>query len=636
MVETPFRRDLDDEEIINFFIVCSIVGLFILGPVNYTCQQGPYQSKLSHSMDSFTISNIPKGSNRLWLHFSCLCFISFYVLHLLYKEYKGMLEKRIQHICNHRHQPDQFTVLVRGIPLCPEHNARGCFVDHFFSKYHSHSYESYQMVCDAKEIEELLHVASSLDRKIKNLQQRIAERKHSSRSIFSKMLQENVSQLEMQEEKLQEVLHKIHLLQHENILKGKELPAAFVSFRCRWGAALAAQTQQHEDPLLWITEVAPDPGDVLWNNLAIPYSQLVLHKIGVFIASALLTIFFALPVTAVQGIVQFENIKKWFPPVRAVQLIPGLSSVLTGYLPSFILNSFIYVVPYAMLSMANLGGCTSRSKREIKACNMVFCFLVGNVFFLSLLSGSLLDQIGESFTHPKDFPGRLASAVSAQADFFITYILTDGLSGFSLEILQFGLLIWHFIMAHSFGQETKNKPYLYSFPYFRVIPTVSLAILIGMVYAVIAPLLLPFLIVYFFLGYAVYVNQMQDVYESVYETHGQYWPYIHQYIFIAIILMQITMIGLFGLKSKPAASISTIPLLLLTILFNEYCKISFLPTFHHFPIKNARENDDRDEVEGQVEPKREPAIDAYRPPWLRSTDITSRESGFTQPLVTPP
>ena len=79
--------------------------------------------------------------------------------------------------------------------------------------------------------------------------------------------------------------------------------------------------------------------------------------------------------------------------------------------------------------------------------------------------------------------------------------------------------------------------------------------------------------------------QVEDVYETVYDTCGQYWPYIHHYILIAIVLMQITMIGLFGLKSKPAASISTIPLLLLTLMFNEYCKIRFLPTFHLLSIQ---------------------------------------------------
>jgi len=95
-----------------------------------------------------------------------------------------------------------------------------------------------------------------------------------------------------------------------------------------------------------------------------------------------------------------------------------------------------------------------------------------------------------------------------QSDFFITYILTNGMSGFSLEVLQFGLLIWQFLKAHSLGHS--EEPYLYGFPYFRVVPIVSVAILIGVVYAVVAPLLLPILLIYFLLGYAVYINQVSS------------------------------------------------------------------------------------------------------------------------------
>ncbi|XP_057498874.1 CSC1-like protein At3g54510 isoform X2 [Actinidia eriantha] len=583
-------------------------------------------------MDSFTISNISKGSNWLWVHFSCLWFISFYGLYLLHKEYDDILTKRIQQLCNNRHRSDQFTVLVREIPLCEEHKAHGCCVEHFFSKYHPYSYQSYQILYDGKDLDELLKEAKHLARKIESLRHQSLTKKRNKEHSLSDSYGQDAKVVQY-EERLEELCQKISYIQCKKMLEQKELPVAFVTFRTRWGAALAAQSQQHSNPLLWITEMAPEPRDVLWRNLAIPYRHLPLYKIGVFVAASLLTIFFAIPVTAIQGIAKFERLRKWFPPAMAVQMIPGFGPVITGYLPSAILSGFIYIIPFAMLAMAKLAGYVSRSKKDIKASNMVFYFLVGNVFFLSLLSGSLIDQIGESFTHPKDFPSRLASAVSAQADFFMTYILTNGLAGFSLEILQPGLLIWDTIKSYTWGHGKDKHLYLYSLPYYRVIPFVSVSIIIGMVYAVVAPLLLPFLIGYFFLGYIVFITQIEDVYETIYETCGQYWPYIHHYIFLAIVLTQITMIGLFGLKSKPSASFATIPLLVLTIMFNEYCKIRFLPTFCRYPLKDAMTNDDLDEKSGLMETNYQKALDAYCPPCLRPVNFTAEEPNSSQPLI---
>ncbi|KAM1176140.1 hypothetical protein ACFX2I_028409 [Malus domestica] len=568
---------------IRFFVVCSLIGLVVLVPVNYNGDG--LAARSDHSLDFFSISNISPGSNRLWVHCSCLWFISLYGVYLLHKEYKEILAKRIQQLLNVRHQPNQFNVLVREIPFCSEHKSRGCCVDEFFSKHHPYAYHSYQILYDGKEFKELLNQSKSIEKKIEDLRKRSVVKKHNQTPLLLNPSHEDSEKLSVYEEKLEELHHKIHQLQCEDMLHEKELPVAFVTFKSRLGAALVVHSQQHSNPLLWITDDAPEPRDVSWRNLAIPVRVLPLCNFGVIVAASLLTIFFAIPVTAVQGIAKFEKLKKWFPPAMALQLIPGLSSVITGYIPSAVLNLFIYIVPFAMLGMAKLSGCISKSREEIKACNMVFYFLVGNVFFWSLLSGSLIDEIGESFTHPKDIPSHLARAVSAQADFFVTYILTDGLSGFSLEILQPGLLCWDAIRSCTYGRGKEKTPYLYSLPYFRIIPVVSLSVLIGTVYAVVAPLMLPILIGYFLLGYAVYINQIEDVYETFYDTCGQYWPYINHYILVAIILMQITMIGLFGLKSKPAASFSTIPLLVLTLMFNEYCKMRFLPAFHLLSIQ---------------------------------------------------
>lgn len=67
--------------------------------------------------------------------------------------------------------------------------------------------------------------------------------------------------------------------------------------------------------------MAPEPRDVLWRNLSIPYRHLPLYKIGAFVAASLLTLFVAIPVTAVQGIAKYERLKTLFPPAMAVHLM---------------------------------------------------------------------------------------------------------------------------------------------------------------------------------------------------------------------------------------------------------------------------------------------------------------------------
>ncbi|XP_042486918.1 CSC1-like protein At3g54510 [Macadamia integrifolia] len=49
---------------IKFFLACSVIGLVILLPINYTGQYYPSESGLSCSVDCFTISNISRGSDR--------------------------------------------------------------------------------------------------------------------------------------------------------------------------------------------------------------------------------------------------------------------------------------------------------------------------------------------------------------------------------------------------------------------------------------------------------------------------------------------------------------------------------------------------------------------------------------------
>lgn len=56
---------------------------------------------------------------------------------------------------------------------------------------------------------------------------------------------------------------------------------------------------------------------------------------------------------------------------------------------------------------------------------------------------------------------------------------------------------------------------------------------------------------------------------------------MHNTVIVSLILMQIIALGVFGLRKSPIASGFTIPLLIFTLLFNEYCRQRFHPIFRN-------------------------------------------------------
>jgi hypothetical protein len=219
-----------------------------------------------------------------------------------------------------------------------------------------------------------------------------------------------------------------------------------------------------------------------------------------------------------------------------------------------------------------------------------------------------------------------------QAYFFMTYIMTTGWAGFPLEILQSSVLILNYMKRL---MNDRSRPLLsdvWSLPYYRYVPNVLLFIFLGLTYSIITPLLLPFLLVYFVLGYIVFRNQVPSfefpfpvifqmlayglkatvccnylwafttspinsqgkclvyvqilhVYEPAYETGGQFWPHVHVRIIVFLVFLQICFIGVFTVKGLGHGTWFVVPLPIFTLLFNEFCRKRFFPAFRHFNME---------------------------------------------------
>ncbi|CAJ1816556.1 unnamed protein product [Sphenostylis stenocarpa] len=180
------------------------------------------------------------------------------------------------------------------------------------------------------------------------------------------------------------------------------------------------------------------------------------------------------------------------------------------------------------------------------------------------------------FLEPKEFPRVLAEAVPAQmyfpvalASFFIAYVVTFGWTNIASEHFQLIPLLYNYINIIFVGDSDNDDFEAPSIPYHREIPRTLFFGLLGVTYFVLSRLILPFLLVYFCLGYIIYRNQLLNVYVAKYETGGEFWPTVHNCTIFSLILMHIIVIGIFGLKKLPLASALTLPLPILILLFNE-------------------------------------------------------------------
>lgn len=373
------------------------------------------------------------------------------------------------------------------------------------------------------------------------------------------------------------------------------IPAAFVSFKSRWGAAVCAQTQQSSNPTIWLTEWAPEPRDVYWHNLAIPYVELTIRRLLMAVALFLLIFFFMIPIAFVQSLANIEGIQKVFPFLKPLIDLKTIKSLTQGFLPGIALKIFLILLPTILMTMSKIEGFTSLSTLERRSAGKYFWFILVNVFLGSIVTGTAFQQL-KSFLDqpPTEIPKTVGVSIPMKATFFITYIMVDGWAGIAAEILRLvPLIVFHlkntFLVKTDQDREQAMDPGSLDFAICE--PRIQLYFLLGLVYAVVAPILLPFIIVFFAFSYIVFRHQVINVYDQKYETGAAFWPDVHRRLIICLIISQLLLMGLLSTKKAMQATPLLLALPILTIWFHKYCQGRFESAFVKFPLQNAMVKD---------------------------------------------
>ncbi|KAI3994886.1 hypothetical protein MKX01_037437 [Papaver californicum] len=480
---------------LNIFVPITLIAFAVLVPVNWTNKTLELEKLKDpkfefNNIDKLSVSNIPEGSQRFWTHLVMAYTFTFWTCYTLYREYECITSMRLHFLASEHCRPDQFTVLVRNVPSDPDETVSE-LVEHFFLVNHPDQYLTNQVVYNANKLTDMV-------KKKKTLQNKSQAKNNSERPTtktgFLGLWGEKVDAIEYYTTEINKLSEDI-AAEREKIMSSPKsiMPAAFVSFKTRWAAAVCAQTQQTRDPTMWLTEWAPEPRDVYWHNLAMPFVQLTVRRLIIGVAFFFLTFFFMISIAFVQTLANIKGIRKTAPFLKPLIDMPVIKAFIQGFLPGIALKLFLI-------------------------------FLI---------------------------PNTIGVSIPMKATFFITYIMVDGWAGTAGEILRLKpLIIYHLknfflVKTEKDREETMDAG---SLGFNTGEPQIQLYFLVGLVYCVVTPFLLPYIIVFFALAYVVYRHQIINVYNQEYESAAAFWPDVHGRIITALVISQLLLMGLLTTK----------------------------------------------------------------------------------------
>ncbi|KAI9178206.1 hypothetical protein LWI28_023828 [Acer negundo] len=631
---------------IKIFVPIACLAFAIMVPVNWTNETLERTNLTFSNVDKLSISNIPTGSHRFWTHLVMAYAFTFWTCYVLKREYEIVAAMRLHFLASEHRRPDQFTVLVRNVPPDPDESI-GELVEHFFLVNHPDHYLTHQAVYNANKLSELVTKKKKLQNWLDFYQlkyTRNPSKKPLLKTGFLGLWGDKVDAVDFYTSKINKLTKEMSLERDRIMSKGNSvMPAAFVSFKTRWAAAVCAQTQQCRNPTLWLTEWAPEPRDIYWNNLAIPYVSLAIRRLVIGVAYFFLTFFFMIPIAFVQSLANIEGIEKAVPFLKPIIEVKVIKSLIQGFLPGIALKIFLIFLPDILMLMSKFEGFISQSALERRSATRYYIFQFINVFLGSIITGTAFQQL-DNFIHQSanDIPKTIGVSIPMKATFFITYIMVDGWAGVAGEILRLKpLIIYHlkcfFLVKTEKDKEEAMDPGTLGFNTGE--PQIQLYFLLGLVYAVVTPFLLPFIIVFFALAFVVYRHQIINVYSQGYESAAAFWPDVHGRIITALIVSQLLLMGLLSTKEAAQSTPLLVTLPVLTIWFHRFCKGRYEPAFIRYPLQEAMMKD-------TLERAREPNLNlksflqnAYIHPVFKGVDETETEPASQeseqQPVLIP-
>ncbi|KAH8116005.1 DUF221-domain-containing protein [Phellopilus nigrolimitatus] len=380
------------------------------------------------------------------------------------------------------------------------------------------------------------------------------------------------------------------------------LNSAFVLFHNQAAAHMAAQVLTHHAPYCMSEKhINVAPGDVIWGNLGLnPYEKKVRLLVS-YAATAGLIILWAFPVAfvgAVSNVATLCTTYSWLAWICT--LPPIVIGIIQGILPPVLLSVLMMLLPIVLRLLAKFEGIPRRTGVELSLMTRYFIFQIIHSFLIVTLASGIIAALPGLVSDPTEIPSLLASNLPQASNFFLTYVVLQGLSGAAAGFLQIVPLIIYYVKLFLMGSTPRSvysiKYTLRNVSWGTLFPATTLITVITITYSVISPIINGLAFFTFLLFYLLYKYLFLYQFDqpAAGDTGGLFFPKAIQHVFVGMYIQQICLAALFFLARDENSKAGALPegilmiiLIVATAIFHMVINNSYDPILQYLPLSLA-------------------------------------------------
>ncbi|KAL7317681.1 hypothetical protein PS15m_004002 [Mucor circinelloides] len=350
-------------------------------------------------------------------------------------------------------------------------------------------------------------------------------------------------------------------------------------------------------------ELAPQPKDIIWSNLSLNEHVKRTKRLIVTCIFYGFVFFWFIPSSFLSASSNVKDFLRLFPgSTQFMKEHKTFVSLLSSWFTPIVMAIFFFILPKILRFMSQQQGYMTGTSLDRQVLAKLFIFFIINNLLVFTVSSTLIAvyaeiqkavENGTTLTAEQFFSTmsgnltQVAKNLSDVSTYWVNYVSLKGL-GVIVDLAQVVVLLTVtlrklFTRPSPRQLQEFTRPTAFDYPLFYNV--LLFFFTVGLIYSVIAPLVLPFTMIYFLLATMVFKYLLMYVFVTAVETGGQIWRLLFNRLLVSTVLFQVIMIGVLNLKSARIPSLAVAPLPLITILFKIICSRRFDNRVYYYTPK---------------------------------------------------